>query len=422
MKLVIASNNKNKIREIKEILGTFFEEIVTLKDLGIDVDVEETGTTFEENALIKAREICRLTGLPALADDSGLCVNALGGAPGVYSARYAGENHVDAENNALLLKNMADVTDRKAHFCTAIVLVYPDGSYRSVSGETYGEILHAPEGSNGFGYDPLFYSYDLKKSFGLATAEEKNAVSHRGRALRELEKEIRRECEYRARGFDKAFFDRIKRGECTTQEVEAFSCDSQKTGFDLDDPFRKYYSLDAVLKTLDDYLAGKKSDVFVRHWACVYLYILGGGFFSCVIRPRTVESILQDMIIDWLDSLSFFDDENEEDTAETIGVYRKIFSSFDRMLQRWQKMQYRFARVPDGDDDVDDDDDDFGSGFEILMIDDEEKRLYCFWTEKENVAVTNNDEVSYEELTEIKERLSATGYEELDLWFDCPEE
>lgn len=187
MKLVIASNNKNKIREIKEILGTFFEEIVTLKDLGIDVDVEETGTTFEENALIKAREICRLTGLPALADDSGLCVNALGGAPGVYSARYAGENHVDAENNALLLKNMADVTDRKAHFCTAIVLVYPDGSYRSVSGETYGEILHAPEGSNGFGYDPLFYSYDLKKSFGLATAEEKNAVSHRGRALRRME-------------------------------------------------------------------------------------------------------------------------------------------------------------------------------------------------------------------------------------------
>ena len=187
MKLVLASNNKNKIREIKTILDGFFEEIVTLKDLGLDVDVEETGTTFEENALIKAREICRLTGLPAIADDSGLCVDALNGAPGVYSARYAGENHVDAENNALLLKNMQNVADRKAHFCTVIALVYPDGSYRVAEGKTYGEILEKQEGTSGFGYDPLFFSYDLNKSFGLATPEEKNAVSHRGRALRRME-------------------------------------------------------------------------------------------------------------------------------------------------------------------------------------------------------------------------------------------
>ncbi|MBR1747723.1 MAG: XTP/dITP diphosphatase [Clostridia bacterium] len=187
MKLVIASNNANKIREIKEILGGFFEEVFTLKDLGLDIEVEETGETFEENALIKAREISRVTGLPALADDSGLCVDCLDGAPGVYSARYAGPGHVDAENNALLLKNMSDKTDRKASFSTVIALVYPDGKYLTVEGKTYGEILHAPEGKSGFGYDPLFFSYDLNKSFGLATPEEKNAVSHRGRALRALE-------------------------------------------------------------------------------------------------------------------------------------------------------------------------------------------------------------------------------------------
>ena len=111
----------------------------------------------------------------------------MNGAPGVYSARYAGENHVDAENNALLLKNMQGVADRKAYFCTVIALVYPDGSYRVAEGKTYGEILEKQEGTSGFGYDPLFFSYDLNKSFGLATPEEKNAVSHRGRALRRME-------------------------------------------------------------------------------------------------------------------------------------------------------------------------------------------------------------------------------------------
>lgn len=187
MKLVIASNNPKKIAEIKTIVGDFFQEIVTLKDLGIDVDVEETGTTFEENALIKARTICELTGLPALADDSGLCVDYLDGAPGVYSARYAGEGHDDSENNALLLKNMEGVTDRSAHFCTVIALVYPDGKTLTAEGITDGTILTAPQGTNGFGYDPLFYSKDLKKSFASASPEEKNSVSHRGRALRKME-------------------------------------------------------------------------------------------------------------------------------------------------------------------------------------------------------------------------------------------
>lgn len=190
MKLVIASNNGNKVREIKEILGGFFKEIYSLKELNLDIEVEETGKTFHENAYLKAKAVSDLTGACVIADDSGLCVNALDGAPGLYSARYAGEEHSDAANKKLLLKNMEGETDRSAYFVTAIVLLYPDGKEIYAEGRTEGSILYAEEGTSGFGYDPLFFSKDLQKSFGLATSEEKNAVSHRGRALRELERKL----------------------------------------------------------------------------------------------------------------------------------------------------------------------------------------------------------------------------------------
>ncbi len=190
MKLVIASNNAHKIAEIKTIIGGFFEEIYSLKELHLEIDPEETGTTFEENALLKARAVTERTGMCALSDDSGLCVEALNGAPGVYSARYAGEGHDDAENNALLLRNLQGKTDRAAYFVSCVALTYPDGKAIVAEGRTKGSILTALKGNNGFGYDPLFYSDDLKKSFGEATAEEKNAVSHRGRALAALKEKL----------------------------------------------------------------------------------------------------------------------------------------------------------------------------------------------------------------------------------------
>lgn len=190
MKLVIASNNAHKIAEIKTIIGGFFEEIYSLKELDLSIDPEETGTTFEENALLKARAVTEATGMCALSDDSGLCVKALNGAPGVYSARYAGVGHDDAENNALLLKNLRGQTDRTAYFVSCVVLTYPDGKEIIAEGRTYGSILTELKGNNGFGYDPLFYSDDLKKSFGEASAEEKNAVSHRGRALAALKEKL----------------------------------------------------------------------------------------------------------------------------------------------------------------------------------------------------------------------------------------
>ncbi|HKL94294.1 MAG TPA: XTP/dITP diphosphatase [Clostridia bacterium] len=186
MKLVLATNNKNKLREIQSILGQKFDEIVTLKDLNLDIEVEETGTTFLENAMLKANEICKITGLPALADDSGLSVDALDGAPGVYSARYAGLQHNDVDNNAKLLDALKNETNRKAHFTSAVVLCFPDGKSLSAEGYAEGEILKELRGDNGFGYDPLFYSFELKKTFAQATALEKNAISHRAQALQKL--------------------------------------------------------------------------------------------------------------------------------------------------------------------------------------------------------------------------------------------
>ncbi len=186
MKLAIATNNQHKLQEIRAILGDSFEELLSLKDLGIDVDVEETGTTLEENALIKSRAILALSGIATLADDTGLMVDALNGAPGVYSARYAGEEHNDAKNRALLLKNLDGVKDRSAHFATVIALCYPDGKTLTASGRVNGEILLSERGTEGFGYDSLFFSTELGKTFAEATQAEKNSVSHRGRALRAM--------------------------------------------------------------------------------------------------------------------------------------------------------------------------------------------------------------------------------------------
>ncbi len=186
MKLALATNNAHKLVEIKAILGDIFDDMLTLKELGIDVDIEETGSTLDENALIKARAICEMTGLPALADDTGLMVDALGGAPGVYSARYAGEEHDDKKNRAKLLKEMSEANDRSAHFGTCVALCYPDGSYILGHGRVDGTILSEERGSNGFGYDSLFFSTELGKTFAEATTEEKNTVSHRARALHDL--------------------------------------------------------------------------------------------------------------------------------------------------------------------------------------------------------------------------------------------
>ena len=184
IRLVVASGNKNKLREISGIFTDF--DVCSQKQMGFDEDVEETGTTFAENALIKARAACAALGEMVLADDSGLCVDALNGAPGVYSARYCGYHGDDEKNRQVLLKNMEGITNRRAHFTSAIALVYPDGRELLAEGHTYGEILHEETGDGGFGYDCLFFNDDLQKSFGVATAEEKNSVSHRFRALQEL--------------------------------------------------------------------------------------------------------------------------------------------------------------------------------------------------------------------------------------------
>ena len=184
IRLVVASGNKNKLREIAEIFTDF--EVCSQKQMGFDEDVEETGSTFAENALIKARAACAALGCMALADDSGLCVDELNGEPGVFSARYCGYHGSDEENRALLLKNMENIENRKAHFTCALAMVYPDGRELVVEGHTYGEILREEVGNGGFGYDCLFKSDDLGKSFGVATAEEKNRVSHRFRALQAM--------------------------------------------------------------------------------------------------------------------------------------------------------------------------------------------------------------------------------------------
>ena len=185
MELLIASNNKHKIEEIKAVLNGKFDKITTLDEEGIVCDPDETGETFYENALIKARAVAKFTNKAVLSDDTGLCVTALNGRPGVHSARYASD-HDSAANRRKVLAELENTDDRSAHFQTVVVLLYPDGSIVTGEGKVEGRILEKELGTNGFGYDCVFYSAELKKTFAEATPDEKLTVSHRSRALRDL--------------------------------------------------------------------------------------------------------------------------------------------------------------------------------------------------------------------------------------------
>ena len=188
MKLVLASQNRGKLREMEAILSRYGIEVCLQSDLGVQVDVEETGATFEENSRLKAQAVFEATGLAAIADDSGLEVDALGGAPGVYSARYGGDACADDEaRNDLLLRNLEGVENRTARFVSAITCVMPDGCVLTARGECEGVILHERMGTGGFGYDPLFYVPEEGESFASLPAERKNRISHRARALERFE-------------------------------------------------------------------------------------------------------------------------------------------------------------------------------------------------------------------------------------------
>ena len=192
-KLIVASNNQHKIEEIKEMLKEFNLDVISLKEAGIDIDVEENGTTFAENAHIKAYEIFKIVkDAMVLADDSGLMVEALNGEPGVYSARYAGEHGNDKKNNEKLLSKLKKFKfeDRKAKFVCAMELIIDEARTIAVQGEVEGYILEEQRGENGFGYDPLFYVPEYKKTTAEMTPEEKNSISHRGKALKNLKKSI----------------------------------------------------------------------------------------------------------------------------------------------------------------------------------------------------------------------------------------
>lgn len=191
MKFVLASNNKGKLVEMRALLEQMGHEVVTQKEAGFSGEVEETGATFYENALLKARAVMEATRLPAIADDSGLMVEALGGRPGVYSKRYGGEGVSDEERNALLLREMEREEHRSAQFVSSIVCAFPDGHILSAEGVCRGEILRSPRGTGGFGYDPVFLVEGTGKSMAELTLEEKNALSHRGQALRLFEKRLR---------------------------------------------------------------------------------------------------------------------------------------------------------------------------------------------------------------------------------------
>ena len=187
MKYIIATHNAHKLAEISRILEPLGIAAVTDRDLGMDLpEVDETGTTFAENAYLKAASACEYSGLPAIADDSGLAVDALGGDPGVYSARYGGDGLDDNDRNELLLKNMSDIPagQRQAQFVSAVCCVFPNGDVLRTEGVVHGEIGFAPVGENGFGYDPLFYVGD--RTTAQMSAQEKDAISHRGQALSEF--------------------------------------------------------------------------------------------------------------------------------------------------------------------------------------------------------------------------------------------
>ena len=187
MKVILASKNQHKLTELSAILSQLGFEIALESEYGLDIDVEETGTTFEENSFLKADAVMKASGLPVLADDSGLMVDALDGAPGVYSARY-GHKASDKERTAYLLENMQDVPEEKrgAKFVCVITCLFPDGRKIVARGECPGVIARAPHGENGFGYDPVFYLPELGMTYAELPSEQKNAISHRARALQDF--------------------------------------------------------------------------------------------------------------------------------------------------------------------------------------------------------------------------------------------
>ena len=187
MKVVLASKNPHKLVEISQITEKFGMELVLESQLGVDIDVEETGSTFAENSFLKAEAVMKATGMPALDDDSGICVDALGGEPGIYSARYGFDDSLDDFGRLqLLLKNTENVPDgqRQAQFVCVITFVTPDGKVIQARGEVHGELLRAPFGEGGFGYDPIFYYPPFGKSLAQVSPAEKNSVSHRANALK----------------------------------------------------------------------------------------------------------------------------------------------------------------------------------------------------------------------------------------------
>ena len=187
MKVILASKNPHKLTELSAILSQHGFEIALESEYGLDIDVDETGTTFEENSLLKAEAVMKASGLPVLADDSGLMVDALDGAPGVYSARY-GHKSSDGERTEFLLENMKDVPDEKrtAKFVCVITCLWPDGRKIVARGECPGVITREVHGKNGFGYDPVFYLPELGMTYAELPSEQKNAISHRARALQEF--------------------------------------------------------------------------------------------------------------------------------------------------------------------------------------------------------------------------------------------
>lgn len=193
MRIIAATNNANKVREICEIFTPLGFDVVPQANAGIEIEVEETGDTFKKNALIKARAVAMLSDDYVIADDSGLCVEALGGRPGVMSARYAGPGATDKEKINKLLDELDGEENRRAKFCCCIAMIFPDGRELTTHGEVHGRILREPRGENGFGYDPVFFSDELSKTFAEATNEEKNSVSHRGRALAAMYEKIKNE-------------------------------------------------------------------------------------------------------------------------------------------------------------------------------------------------------------------------------------
>lgn len=190
MKVLAATNNEHKVREFRQILSPLGYETVTPRELGIKLDPEENGTTFEENAVIKAEAFAKEAGIPVIADDSGLETDFLDGGPGVYSARYAQGSDKDRVNK--LLEVMKETENRGARFVSAVAMIFPDGRKICVRGECEGVIAKSPAGENGFGYDPVFFVNQFGKTFAQLSADEKNSISHRGRALAALENELKK--------------------------------------------------------------------------------------------------------------------------------------------------------------------------------------------------------------------------------------